>query len=172
MTGYSNTMTRNILFSGLMLLGSGFGLLSAQSINDLNLKDVDGKAFSIETALTRGPVLLAFWATWCKPCRKELPALKTIYETYVDSGLTILAVSQDAPRSLGKVRSFIKASGLPYNFLIDPNGEQSSRLYVRDIPYLILANRSGRVIYTHRGYRTGDEIEVKEQVIRVLESGQ
>jgi peroxiredoxin len=172
MNGQSDKMKRFILFACLLMICGGFGIVSAQNINDLSLKDVDGNAYSIKTALSRGPILLAFWATWCKPCRKELPALKSIYETYADSGLSILAISQDAPRSLGKVRSYITASDLPYHFLIDPNGEQSSRLYVRDVPYLILTDRSGRVVYTHRGYRNGDEIEVEEQVIRVLKSGQ
>lgn len=142
--------------------------LSAQSIKNLRLKTVDNKRFEIKEYLEKGPIVIAFWATWCKPCRKELPAIKEVYEKYKDQGLTILAISIDSPRSLSKVKSFVKSSGLPYEFLIDPNGEQSTKLQVKDIPYTLLANKSGEIIYTHRGYREGDEKELDEKIADLL----
>lgn len=142
--------------------------LSAQSINNLRLKTVDNKRFEIKEYLDKGPVVIAFWATWCKPCRKELPAIKDVYEKYKDQGLTILAISIDSPRSLSKVKTFVKKSDLPYVFLVDPNGEQSTKLQVKDIPYTLLANKSGKIIYTHRGYREGDEKELDKKISELL----
>ena len=144
--------------------------LSAQSINHLQLKTVDNKRFEIKEHLGKGPVVIAFWATWCKPCRKELPAIKDVYEKYKDKELTILAISIDSPRSLSKVKTFVKKSKLPYEFLIDPNGEQSTKLQVKDIPYTLLANKSGEIVYTHRGYREGDEKELDEKIAELLNS--
>ena len=155
------------LFS-ILLIGLFAFSLSAQSVNNLRLKTVDNKRFEIKEYLDKGPVVIAFWATWCKPCRKELPAIKEVYEKYKDQGLTILAISIDSPRSLSKVKSFVKSSDLPYEFLIDPNGEQSTKLQVKDIPYTLLANKSGEIVYTHRGYREGDEKELDEKISELL----
>ena len=110
---------KKLLFFLILILIS-FSL-SAQSINHLRLKTVDNKRFEIKNHLNKGPVVIAFWATWCKPCRKELPAIKEVYEKYKDQGLTILAISIDSPRSLSKVKTFVKKSDLPYIFLVDPN---------------------------------------------------
>jgi len=142
--------------------------LSAQSINHLRLKTVDNKRFEIKEYLGKGPIAIVFWATWCKPCRKELPAIIDVYEKYKDLGLTILAISIDSPRSLSKVKTFVKKSDLPYVFLVDPNGEQSTKLQVKDIPYTLLADKSGEIIYTHRGYREGDEKELDEKIAALV----
>lgn len=142
--------------------------ISAQSITNLRLKTVDNKRFEIKEHLNKGPIVVAFWATWCKPCRKELPAIKEVYEKHKDDGLTILAISIDSPRSLSKVKNFVKKSKLPYEFLVDPNGEQSTKLQVKDIPYTLLADNTGKIVYTHRGYREGDEKELDEKISELL----
>jgi len=157
------------LFSILFIFLFAFSL-SAQSIINLRLKTVDNKRFEIKEYLEKGPVVIAFWATWCKPCRKELPAIKKVYEKYKDQDLTILAISIDSPRSLSKVKTFVKKSDLPYEFLIDPNGEQSTKLQVKDIPYTLLADKSGKIVYTHRGYREGDEKELDEKISELLKT--
>lgn len=146
--------------------------LSAQSITHLRLKTVDNKRFEIKEYLDKGPIVIAFWATWCKPCRKELPAIQKVYEKYKDQGLTILAISIDSPRSLSKVKTFVKSSNLPYEFLIDPNGEQSTKLQVKDIPYTLLANKFGEIVYTHRGYREGDEKELDVKIGDLLKDAE
>jgi len=146
--------------------------LTAQSINHLHLKTVDNKRFEVKKYLEKGPVVIAFWATWCKPCRKELPALKKVYDKYTNDGLTILAISIDSPRSMSKVKNFVKKSDLPYIFLIDPNGEESTKLQVKDIPYTLLANQSGKIVYTHRGYRKGDEKKLDEKISKLIKNGQ
>ena len=156
-----------ILYSVLLIIIFALSA-SAQSITNLRLKTVDNKRFEIKDHLGEGPVVIAFWATWCKPCRKELPALKTVYDKYEKQGLTILAISIDSPRSMSKVKSFVKKSDLPYIFLVDPNGEQSTKLQVKDIPYTLLADKSGEIVYTHRGYREGDEKELDEKIAELL----
>jgi len=142
--------------------------VSAQSINHLNLKTVDNKKFEISEHLNKGPIVIAFWATWCKPCRKELPAIQSIYEKYKEDGLTVLAISIDSPRSMSKVKAFVKQSELPYEFLIDPNGEQSTKLQVKDVPYTLLADTTGNIVYSHRGYREGDEKELDEKIAELI----
>lgn len=138
--------------------------VAGQNISHLKLKTVDGKRFEMKKELGDGPVVVAFWATWCKPCRKELPAMLPMFEKYSEKGLKIVAISQDSPRSLSKVKSYVKTSKLPYIFLLDPNGEESTRFQVKDVPYLLLSDRDGNVVWSHRGYREGDEKELEEKV--------
>lgn len=157
---------KNILF--LLTIITLSISLSAQSINHLKLKTVDNKRLDIKDHLEKGPVVIAFWATWCKPCRKELPAINAVYNKYKEQGLTVLAISIDSPRSLSKVKSFAKTSDLPYIFLVDPNGEQSTKLQVKDVPYTLLADKSGEIVYAHRGYREGDEKELDEKIAELF----
>lgn len=145
----------------LLLIAAG---LSAQNVSQVTAKTVDGDRFQMKEQLESGPVIIAFWATWCKPCRKELPAIREIYDEYKDSGLSVVAISIDSPRSLSKVKSYVKKSGLPYKFLLDPSGEISNKLMVRDVPHTLLADQSGEVIYSHRGYNEGDEQKLAEKV--------
>ena len=140
----------------------------SQNVGNFHFKSVDGKRVALKTMLDKGPVVLTFWATWCKPCHKELAALKTIQKKYEKQGLNILAISQDSPRSLSKVKSFVKRNKLPYTILLDPNGEQSSKLFVKNIPYLLLANSTGKVVYSHQGYRKGDEKELDHKIAELF----
>lgn len=145
-------------------------LVIGQNVANLHFKTVDENPFDLKGTLSKGPALLVFWATWCKPCQNELPALKETFEKYQNQGLSLLAISLDSPRSLSKVKSFVKRSQLPYTFLLDPDGTESGKVFVKDIPYLLLVNSAGEVAYSHRGYRIGDEKEVAAQVAKLFAS--
>jgi cytochrome c biogenesis protein CcmG/thiol:disulfide interchange protein DsbE len=142
--------------------------VSAQNISTIKLKGVDGSRFEMADNLGKGPVIVSFWATWCKPCRKELPALQEVLDKYTENGLSIVAISLDSPRSQNKVKSYVKSSGLPYTFLLDPNNEVANKYFVKDIPYTLLADKEGNVVYTHRGYREGDEKELDAKIAELL----
>lgn len=139
--------------------------LLAQDLSQLRLKDIDGKNFIMKEHLENDATLILFWATWCIPCREEFPAIDQLQKKYPDKKFKVITISQDSPRSLAKVKSFVKSQKFNFTWLTDPNGEISSKLLVNSIPHALLADRQGKVIYTHTGYRKGDELELEKKLL-------
>jgi peroxiredoxin len=91
-------------------------------------------------------VLVNVWATWCGPCRVEMPPIQAAYEHYKEQGFTVLAVSIDAgPRSEEKVRQFVEEYGLTFPVLLDPEGEIRRILQTIGVPETFVLNREGRI---------------------------
>jgi cytochrome c biogenesis protein CcmG, thiol:disulfide interchange protein DsbE len=157
----------------LLLIGSILFFqinLNAQSIKNLKLKTVDDKRFEIKEHLDQGPIVFSFWSTWCSSCQDKLKALKKIFDKYQKKGLKVFAISVDSPKSLSKVKIYVKKLNLPYIFLVDPNGEQSKKLHVNEFPYTLISNSSGNIVYSQRGYRKGDVNEIDEKISMLISS--
>ena len=97
--------------------------ISAQSNYDFKSETIDNKEIIFSEVLQNGPVLVNFWALWCKPCRSEMKHLDAIFLKYKENGLTILGVNQDSPRSLAKVKAFVSSHKINYPVITDPNQE-------------------------------------------------
>lgn len=139
-------------------------LLFSQDLSYLKLQDVSGNEFVFKNNLENDATLVLFWATWCLPCKKEFPAVQSVIEKYEKKNIKIIAISQDSPRSMAKVKSFVKSHKYDFTYLLDPNGEISSKLLVNSVPYTMLLNKEGKVIYSHSGYRKGDENELEKEL--------
>ncbi len=113
--------------------------------SDFYLRDLDGELVRLSDF--RGKVvLLNFWATWCPPCRKEMPAMQQLYQVYKDKGLEIVAVSVDTA-STGEVRAFVEELGLTFPVLHDRDS-LVSRLYSNPgVPSSYLINAQGKLAY-------------------------
>jgi peroxiredoxin len=97
-------------------------------------------------------ILLNFWATWCPPCRAEMPSMEKLYQAYRDRGLVILAISSDrAGKSV--VEPYVQERGLTFPILLDPEGEVFAQYGVRGLPTSYLLDRRGRVFSTDVGAR-------------------
>ncbi len=97
-------------------------------------------------------ILLNFWATWCPPCRAEMPSMETLYQVYRNQGLVILAISSDrAGRSV--VESFVQDRGVTFPILLDPDGEVFAQYGVRGLPTSYLLDRRQRVFSADVGAR-------------------
>jgi thiol-disulfide isomerase/thioredoxin len=115
--------------------------LSLLSGGTMRLADLRGKA-----------VLLNFWATWCVPCRMEMPALETLYQRYKDAGLVVLAINLDTLSSAG-VEAFVKEVAVTFPIVFDP-AWSTARLYqVRGLPTTYLIDRAGNVVVREVGER-------------------
>ena len=138
-------------------------------VPDWTLQDVDGRTVSLHEALDQGPVLVSFWALWCGPCLKELPHLQELAAD-TRGRLRVLAVNVDSPRSVHKVPSFVKAKGYDMlTVLLDTSGDVQRKMQTGGtMPFLALYDAGGREVYRHTGYREGDELELREQVERLL----
>jgi peroxiredoxin len=111
-------------------------------------------------------VMLNFWATWCGPCREELPLLNRLYEKYQPAGFALLGVNVDADSA--EAAGMAKRLGVRFPVLFDRKKE-ASRLYgLEAMPWTVLIDRDGRVRYVHQGYKRGYEVTYEAQIRELL----
>jgi peroxiredoxin len=143
--------------------------LAADKAPSFTLEKVDGGRQKLADFLGQGPVLLNFWASWCKPCKQEAPHLIKLYEELHESGLQVVAISVDDVNSVGKVKTATRKLGLPYPVLLDPRGEYSKRLGVASLPTNVLLDNDGRIVRTFTGFRPGDEKEFAAEIKKLMQ---
>lgn len=131
---------------------------------DFTLKVLNGPNLRLQEQ--RGQVILVnFWATWCAPCRKEMPHLNRLAEKYGKSGFLLLGVNvDDDAKNAADVAARL---GLKFPVLLDTDKKVSKLYQLSTMPSTVVIDRNGRVRYLHRGYREGME-EAYEQQIREL----
>jgi peroxiredoxin len=117
---------------------------------DFTLTDLKGKSCTLKS-LQGKVVLVNFWATWCPPCRKELPDLDALYKHFRNQGLVILAISDEEP---GKVKPFIAEKGISYTVLLDPGRKVNTLFNVMGIPKTFIYDRSGKLVAESIDMRT------------------
>ena len=145
--------------------GASAAVQPSSSAPDFTLKSAAGANLRLQEQ--RGQVVLVnFWATWCGPCRQELPHLNSLYDKYRSSGFVLLGVNiDDDPRLATALAAKL---GLRFPVLLD-NDKRVSRVYdMSAMPATLLIDRDGRVRYIHRGYRDGVEKTYEEQVRSLL----
>jgi len=153
-------MKKLILF--ILILPS---VLISQDISKLKMKDVNGSEFIMKKHLDNDATIVLFWATWCIPCKKEFPEIQKLQQKYQQKNVKVITISQDNPRSLAKVKSFVKSHDYDFTYLLDANGEVSSKFLINSVPYLMLVDTTGTVIYSHSGYRKGDEQQLEKEML-------
>lgn len=158
---------RTAIILSLVLLSFTFSI-NAQDKIDFSVELLSGDEIKFSDMYSTGVTLVNFWALWCKPCRVEMKALKTIYEKYSDRGFQILGINQDSPRSVAKVESYIASHEIPYEIAIDPNKELFELFNGQVVPLTLLYDKSGNVVYQNTGYLPGDEFKLEEAVKAAL----
>jgi peroxiredoxin len=110
---------------------------------DFNLPDLSGKKWSLRTL--RGKVVLVnFWATWCPPCRQEIPTLKLVYDRFQSQGLVVLAISEEAPDTL---RKYAAENNVRFPVLVDADTKVEERAFhMKGLPASFIYDRSGRLV--------------------------
>jgi peroxiredoxin len=139
--------------------------------DDFALRDVQGR--TVRLSDHRGKVvLLNFWATWCVPCKGEMPHLQRIYEAHKGDGFVVLGISMDGPESIANVAPEVRRYGLTYPILLD---EETRVVGVynpkRAAPFNVLISREGSIEATSEGYSPGDEITLEENIRKLLAEG-
>ena len=117
---------------------------------DFTLTELGGKTWTLKEQ--RGKVVvLNFWATWCPPCRKEMPDLETLYQQFKDQGLVILAISDE---DAGKVKPFIAQQKVTYPILLDPGRKVNELFQIEGIPKTFVYDRNGKLVAQSIDMRT------------------
>ena len=135
----------------------------------VTLKDINGKAVRLDTLSNGGkPIIIDFFATWCKPCNRELSAISEVYDQWQsETGVRLIAVSIDQAHHINKVKPLVDQLGWPYEVLLDPNSELKRALGVQLIPYTLIVDGNGKIVYKHSGYVDGEEDELLEEVKKI-----
>jgi len=143
--------------------------LAGRKAPNFVLENLDGDYVELDQEIGEGPVLLSFWATWCKPCTEELTELKKLYHEYKDKGFKLLAISTDNERTVAKVKPYVKSKNFDFPILYDTSGDIARIYYARGVPFTVLIDKSGAIVYSHMGYMRGDEQVVRDKVKKMME---
>ena len=155
------------IFTFFLLALVALGALAQESaLPKVTIKTLDGKNFNTNEINNDGkPIILSFWALWCKPCQKELDAFA---ENYLDwqeeTGVKIYAISIDDTRSTARVAPLAKSKGWDFEIYLDANGDFKRAMNVNMIPHTFLLDGNGKIISQHTAYFEGAEFELYEKV--------
>ena len=148
----------------------GLTLHAQAGLPKLTLRNIEGKSVRLDTLSNQGkPMIVSFFATWCKPCNRELQAINEVYADWQEeTGVKLIAVSIDQAQNINKVKPLVDEHGWPYEVLLDPNGDFKRALGIQMIPYVIVCDGKGNIVYKHNGYTEGAEAELIEKVRELI----
>ncbi len=135
----------------------------------VEVKTLDGTTFNTSKISNDGkPVIVSFWALWCKPCIKELTTISEVYPDWVkETGVKLIAVSIDDSRSTARVQPTVEGKGWDYEILLDPNGNFKRAMNVTVIPHTFLLDGKGEIVWQHTSFAEGSELELINLVKKV-----
>ncbi|MEG1498666.1 MAG: TlpA disulfide reductase family protein [Bacteroidales bacterium] len=147
--------------------------VGAQKLPSVKLKDINGKEVNTADLNNDGkPIILNFWATWCKPCLKEMKAISDVYSEWVEeTGVKMISVSIDDSRSSAKVKTMSDANSWEFEMLLDVNGDFKRAMNVVNPPHVFILDGEGNTVFQHNGYSDGSEEELIE-IVRKLNAGE
>lgn len=134
------------------------------------LKDINGK--TVDTAQLKNdgkPFIISFFATWCKPCNRELKAISEVYADWQDeTGVKVVAISIDQAQNINKVKPMVDGNGWEYEVLLDPNSDFKRAMGVNMIPAVFIIDGNGKIADSRSGYTEGSEEHLIEKVKELL----
>ena len=141
-------------------------VLSQSAIPSIEIRDIDGGIINTSDISNDGkPIVISFWATWCKPCVKELTAIAELYDEWqTETGVKVIAISVDDSKSMARVKPFVNAKAWDFDVLLDPNSDFKRAMNVVNVPHTFLLNGNIEVVSQHTTYAEGDEEELFEKI--------
>ena len=160
---------KKYILSFLLCLLCGSTIAWAQ-LPAVTLKSIDGSTVQSETLSNDGkPFIIDFFATWCKPCNRELSAIAEVYDEWrEETGVKIFAVSIDQAQNINKVKPLVDQNEWEYDVLLDPNSDLLKALGGQMIPFVVVVDGNGNIVSKHSGYTDGAEEELIQEVRDLL----
>ncbi len=149
-----------LLFACITLCLMAFTSVDGTKIPSVNLKKTDGSVVNSNTFTNHGkPIILSFWATWCKPCKKELDAIALKYEAFhKETGVKLITICVDDARTSARAIAELKTKGWLYESYLDEEKNLMKAMNINGVPYTALIDANGNVVWTHDSYNDGDEV--------------
>jgi peroxiredoxin len=164
-------MKKILIFFSLFVFH--FSLVHAQSLLNSKIpatqvKTLDGANINTSTFSNHGkPIIIDFWATWCKPCIAELTAIDEEYAAWEkETGVKVIAISVDDSRTMGRVQSFVREQGWEYDVYLDPNQDFQHAMEVIYPPCTFILDGTGKIVFIHNSYMEGDIKELHEALLK------
>jgi cytochrome c biogenesis protein CcmG, thiol:disulfide interchange protein DsbE len=163
---------KKILFFSLFVFAASLTMMAGDGdkLPATTLKKLDGSKVNSSTFSNNGkPIIISFWATWCKPCKKELDAIHENYSDWTkETGVKLIAISIDDARSVGKVGPEVKMKGWDFEVYIDENQDFKRAMNVNNVPFTFIVDGNGKIVWKHNSYTEGDEIKLYENVKKLI----
>ncbi len=150
----------------LLIVALSFG--QEKNLPQVNLKDMKNKTQSLDKLVKGKVTLINFWATYCVPCRKEMKHLNRINKTYSDQNVQVIGISIDDSRTVGRVKSIVKSQKLEYTVLLDTEQKLYKNFNTTAMPFSILVDAKGKILWEHTGYLPGDEAQMEIEIKKAL----
>jgi len=165
------TRLTNLILLLVFTLGTAGSAHAGGKAPDFSLRDIDGRTVSLADFRDK-VIVISFWATWCTPCKAEMPHLQKMYDEYKDQGFVVLSISVDEARNEPQVKSTIRAGGYDFPVLLDQDTAVVTLFNPRkSVPYSVVIGKDGNIHTTHEGYSPGDEVKLKAEVEALLGIG-
>ena len=139
-----------------------------KKVTNVWLEDINGNKVQLKSYLEKGPILISFWATWCKPCQEELDEYQKLNNMYKLKGFQMLGISIDNEKTVAKVKPYIKSRNYSFTVLIDNNSEAAGEFDVQDAPNTFLVDKKGKIVFSLHGYNKGDELKFKKLIDKLI----
>ncbi|MCR4957791.1 MAG: TlpA family protein disulfide reductase [Prevotella sp.] len=158
---------KRLFFVALLM---AFVTTAFAQLPNVSLKDINGNTVNTAELKNDGkPFIIDFFATWCKPCNRELDAIAEVYDEWrEETGVKIFAVSIDVAQNINKVKPLVDNHGWEYDVLLDPNSDFKRALGIQMIPYVLIVDGKGNIVYKHNGYTDGAEQELIDKVRELM----
>jgi len=136
--------------------------------SEFTLRDINGRQVTLSDYQGQ-VILLSFWATWCGPCKEEMPHLQDLYTEHRDEGFVVLSISSDDARTASRVKPFIKKNRYDFPVLLDKESTVTGTYNPsKTLPFTVIIDRDFDVAEVHSGYNPGDEVKVRARVEELL----
>lgn len=163
---HSELTMKRILLSALICIAA---IGASAQLPQTTIKDAKGRPVNTATLSNDGkPFVISFFATWCKPCLRELKAIAEVYDDWRDeTGMKLYLVSIDDAQNTSKVKPLADAEGWEYDLLLDPNSDFFRAMGLQAVPHVLVVDGDGKIVHNHSGYTDGAETELID-IIRGL----